>query len=93
MKNNKKLYNSIMKDVSKIIKENLEDMSLSDLEDGIVAKINSLQYGKCTIYEPFDDDYYEVYTNNGEFLCTIPYDTDIYDEDAIEAAIDININD
>lgn len=90
--NRKKLYESIMKDVSKIIKKKLSE-SLYDMEDNIVKKIDTLGYGEITIKYAFDadtehGDFYEVYDEDGEFLCELPYDIDLDNDEEIEDYID-----
>jgi hypothetical protein len=79
---NKQLYNNIMLDISKLLKTKLNE-NLD--EDNIIIFVPS--FGNCTIKYAFDPDklgdYYEVLDSNNEWLCDLPYDIDLTDEDNI----------
>ena len=91
------LYESIMLNVSKQVKAALNEEW--DPEDAELIVFHP-DYGKCAIRSAFEadttvGDFYEVYCiegDNEEYLCELPFDTDIDDEDAVIAAIDDAIN-
>jgi hypothetical protein len=76
-----------MRDVSKIIKEKLLDVTFNDLDDDIVAKVDSDKLGLLFIKFGEDDDNYDVYNKNGKLICHISSKTELYDEDIIMKAI------
>ena len=79
---NKQLYNNIMLDISKLLKTKLNE-NLD--EDNIIIFVPS--FGDCTIKYAFDPDklgdHYVVLDPNNEWLCDLPYDIDLTDEDNI----------
>lgn len=79
---NKQLFNNIMLDISKILKTKLNE-NLD--EDNIIIFVPS--FGDCTIKYAFDPDklgdHYVVLDSNNKWLCDLPYDIDLTDEDNI----------
>lgn len=73
---------------------NLDNADVEDEDADII--VFHPDYGKCAIRSAFEadtavGDYYEVYCiegDNEEYLCELPFDTDIDDEETVIAAID-----
>ncbi len=89
MRNKKQLYNNIMADVAKIVKQKLNENNQDS--DNILATVDTLDFGLCTIkpaFDPDEGDFYEVYDENDEFVCEIPYSTNLNDEEEILSEID-----
>lgn len=87
------LYESIMLNISKYLKNILnEDLN----ETGSERIIEHPDYGKCVIRYAFDadtetGDFYDVFCiedGNEKFLCAIPYNIDIDDDDTVIKEID-----
>lgn len=95
MKNSEKdaLYEKIMLNVSKYIKKALNEEREQECSERIVFHPD---YGNCAIRSCFDadtttGDFYEVYCiegDNEEYICELPYNIDIDDDDSIITAID-----
>ena len=87
------LYESIMLNISKYLKNILnEDLNETDSE----RIIEHPDYGKCVIRYAFDTDtetgdFYDVFCiedGNEKFLCAIPYNINIDDDDTVIKEID-----
>lgn len=94
----KKLYESIMMNVSKIVKKKLNEYG-----DGIEQDVNPddditvyvpLIGCECTVIPCYDEEtggtFYEVHDDNDEYVCEIHDDVDTSDEDALVDAIEDN---
>lgn len=87
------LYENIMQNIASLVKKTLnEEWDPEDAEPIVFHP----DYGKCAIRSAFEadtavGDFYEVYCIEGddeEYLCELPFDTDIDDEASVIAAID-----
>ena len=87
---NRKLYESIMRDVVKTVKKHLNEHNDEDYEENpeeVTVYVPS--YGECTVMYVFDPDrmgngdYYEVYDEDNNFICELPFNIDLDDEDEL----------
>lgn len=101
LKNKKELYESIMMNVSKMVKKTLneygdgmesdDDMIDDDImDDDIIVYVPLLGY-ECRVIPCNDDEgntYYEVHDNNDEYVCEVHDEVDPDDEEALIDAIE-----
>ncbi len=95
----KKLYESIMMNVSKIVKKKLNEYGDGgidqdvDPEDDITVYVPLIGC-ECTVIPCYDEEtggtFYEVHDDNDEYVCEIHDDVDTSDEDALVDAIEDN---
>lgn len=95
----KKLYESIMMNVSKIVKKKLNEYGDggidqdTDPEDDITVYVPLIGCD-CTVIPCYDEEtggtFYEVHDDNDEYVCEIHDDVDTSDEDALVNAIEDN---
>lgn len=95
----KKLYESIMMNVSKIVKKKLNEYGDGgidqdvDPEDDITVYVPLIGCD-CTVIPCYDEvtgrTFYEVHDDNDEYVCEIHDDVDTSDEDALVDAIEDN---
>ena len=94
----KKLYESIMMNVSKIVKKKLNEYGDGieqdvDPDDDITVYVPLIGC-ECTVIPCYDEEtggtFYEVHDDNDEYVCEIHDDVDTSDEDALVDAIENN---
>ncbi len=94
----KKLYESIMMNVSKIVKKKLNEYGDGieqdvDPDDDITVYVPLIGC-ECTVIPCYDEEtggtFYEVHDDNDEYVCEIHDDVDTSDEDALVDAIEDN---
>lgn len=95
----KKLYESIMMNVSKIVKKKLNEYGDGgidqdvDPEDDITVYVPLIGC-ECTVIPCYDEKtggtFYEVHDDNDEYVCEVHDDVDTSDEDALVDAIEDN---
>lgn len=92
----KKLYESIMMNISKIVKKKLNEYGDGieqdvDPEDDITVYVPLIGCD-CTVIPCYDDatggTFYEVHDDNDEYVCEIHDDVDTTDEDSLIDAIE-----
>lgn len=97
LKNKKELYESIMMNVSKMVKK-----TLNEYGDGMEADEEVVDDDDITVYVPLigcecrvilcnDDEgntYYEVHDDNDDYVCEVHDEVDPEDEDALVDAIE-----
>lgn len=92
----KKLYESIMMNISKIVKKKLNEYGDGieqdiDPEDDITIYVPLIGCD-CTVIPCYDDEtggtFYEVHDDNDEYVCEIHDDVDTTDEDSLIDAIE-----
>ena len=103
VKDKKALYESIMMNVSKMVKKAINEYGDGiDAEDEIID--DELMDDDITVYVPLvggeckcilcnDEDgnsYYEVHDHNDDYVCEVHDDVDPEDEDALVSAIEDN---
>ena len=91
-KTNRTLYESIMRDVAKVVKKRLNE------SEEITVFVPA--FGNCTVRYAFDPDrnggngdYYEVSDENGDWICDLPYNIDLTDEESIADQIEETLTD
>ena len=94
----KKLYESIMMNISKIVKKKLNEYGEgieqdNDPEDDITVYVPLIGCD-CRVIPCYDDEtggtFYEVHDDNDEYVCELHDDVDTSDEDTLVDAIEDN---
>lgn len=95
----KKLYESIMMNVSKIVKKKLNEYGDGGIDQDVDPEDDITVYVplcgcECTVIPCYDEEtggtFYEVHDNNDEYVCEIHDDVDTSDENALVDAIEDN---